>query len=50
MKSFDNFYKKINSELALLIVIFLFFSQLVGDLIESIYMLNLLNQELNEKG
>ncbi|MFW9880284.1 MAG: endonuclease/exonuclease/phosphatase family protein [Candidatus Thorarchaeota archaeon] len=49
MTSFDNFYKKINSELALLTVMFLFFFQLVGDLIESIYMLNLLNQELNEK-
>ncbi|MFX0083554.1 MAG: endonuclease/exonuclease/phosphatase family protein [Candidatus Hodarchaeota archaeon] len=49
MTSLDNFYKKINSELAFLTVMFLFFFQLIGDLIESIYMLNLLNQELNEK-
>ena len=44
-----NFYKKINSELALLTVMFLFFLQLVGDLIQSIYMLDLLNLELDEK-
>ena len=49
MKSFINFYKKINSELALLTVMFLFFFQLVGDLIESIYILDLLNLELDEK-
>ena len=44
-----NFYKKINSELALLTVMFLFFFQLVGDLIQSIYMLDLLNLSLDEK-
>ncbi|MFX1281766.1 MAG: endonuclease/exonuclease/phosphatase family protein [Promethearchaeota archaeon] len=44
-----NLYKKINSELALLTVMFLFFFQLVGDLIQSIYMLDLLNLELDEK-
>ena len=49
MKSINNFYEKINSELALLTVMFLFFFQLVGDLIESIYMLDLLNLELDEK-
>ncbi|MFX1376223.1 MAG: endonuclease/exonuclease/phosphatase family protein [Promethearchaeota archaeon] len=49
MKSFQNLCKKINSELALLIVMFLFFFQLVGDLIQSIYMLDLLNLALDEK-
>ena len=49
MKISNNFYKKINSELVLLTVMFLFFIQLVGDLIESIYMLDLLNLELDEK-
>ena len=44
-----NFYKKINSELTLLTVMFLFFFQLVGDLIQSIYMLDLLNLALDEK-
>jgi len=49
MKLSNNFYKKINSDLVLLTVMFLFFFQLVGDLIESIYMLDLLNLELDEK-
>ncbi|MFX0029777.1 MAG: hypothetical protein ACFE8B_11245, partial [Candidatus Hermodarchaeota archaeon] len=44
-----NFYKKINSELTLLTVMFLFFFQLVSDLIQSIYMLDLLNLALDEK-
>ncbi|MFX1470670.1 MAG: hypothetical protein ACFFB8_18690, partial [Promethearchaeota archaeon] len=44
-----NFYRKINSELLLLTVLFLFFFQLLGDLIESIYMLDLLNLEIDEK-
>lgn len=44
-----NLYKKINSELALLTVMFLFFFQLVTDLVQSIYMLDLLNLELDEK-
>ncbi len=49
MKFSNNFYKKINSELVILTVMFLFFIQLVGDLIESIYMLDLLNLTLDEK-
>ncbi len=49
MKLSNNFYKKINSELALLTVMFLFFFQLVGDLIEAIYILDLLNLQLDEK-
>ncbi|MCK4779839.1 MAG: hypothetical protein KAT57_06625, partial [Candidatus Lokiarchaeota archaeon] len=49
MESINNFIKKFNSEIALLTVMFLFFFQLVGDLIESIYMLDLLNLELDEK-
>ena len=48
MKFSNNFYKKISSELVILTVMFLFFIQLVGDLIESIYMLDLLNLELDE--
>ncbi|TKJ24179.1 MAG: hypothetical protein CEE43_00415 [Promethearchaeota archaeon Loki_b32] len=49
MESINNFIKKFNSEIALLTVMFLFFFQLVGALIESIYMLDLLNLELDEK-
>jgi len=49
MNSIKNLYKKFNSELALLTVMFLFFFQLVGDLIESVYMLDLLNLEMDEK-
>ena len=49
MNSIKNLHKKVNSELALLTVMFLFFFQLVGDLIESVYMLDLLNLEMDEK-
>ncbi len=49
MESINNFIKKFNSEIALLTVMFLFFFQLVGNLIESIYMLDLLNLEIDEK-
>jgi len=44
-----NLLKKIDSQLILFTITFLFFIQLVGSLIESIYMLNLLNLELDEK-
>jgi len=49
MESLKNFIKKFNSDIALLTVMFLFFFQLLGDLIESVYMLNLLKQTLDEK-
>ncbi|MFW9829649.1 MAG: endonuclease/exonuclease/phosphatase family protein [Candidatus Thorarchaeota archaeon] len=49
MKLSNKFFKKINSDIILLTVMFLFFFQLIGDLIESIYMLDLLNLELDEK-
>ncbi len=49
MNSIKNFYKKVNSELALLTVMFLFFFQLVGDLFESIYVLELLGMAMDEK-
>ncbi|MBD3195789.1 MAG: hypothetical protein GF317_12075 [Candidatus Lokiarchaeota archaeon] len=41
--------KKIDSELLLFSITFLFFFQIVGDLISSIYILDLLNLELDEK-
>ncbi|TFG00873.1 MAG: endonuclease/exonuclease/phosphatase family protein [Promethearchaeota archaeon] len=44
-----NLLKKIDSELILFSITFLFFIQLVGTLIESIYMLDLLNLSLDEK-
>ncbi|MFX0000335.1 MAG: endonuclease/exonuclease/phosphatase family protein [Candidatus Hodarchaeota archaeon] len=49
MKSIKNIYKKFKSELVLLTVMFLFFFQLVGDLIESIYVLELLGMGMDEK-
>jgi endonuclease/exonuclease/phosphatase family metal-dependent hydrolase len=49
MKFLNNLFKKLNSDLILLTVIFLFFFQSLGDLIESVYMLDLLNLELDEK-
>jgi len=44
-----NLLKKIDSELILFSITFLFFFQLVGDLISSIYMLDLLKLEIDEK-
>ena len=49
MESIKNFIKKFNSDIALLTVIFLFFFHLLGDLIESVYMLDLLNLSIDEK-
>lgn len=49
MKFLNNLFKKLNSEFILLTVMFLFFFQLLGDLIQSVYMLDLLNLELDEK-
>ncbi|MFW9988497.1 MAG: endonuclease/exonuclease/phosphatase family protein [Candidatus Odinarchaeota archaeon] len=49
MESIKNFIKKFNSDLVLLTGMFLFFFQLLGDLIESVYMLDLLNETLDEK-
>ncbi len=49
MESINNLIKKFNSDLVLLTVMFLFFFQLLGDLIESVYMLDLLNLSLDEK-
>ncbi|NVM36446.1 MAG: endonuclease/exonuclease/phosphatase family protein [Candidatus Lokiarchaeota archaeon] len=49
MESINNFIKKFNSDIALLTVMFLFFFQLLGDLIESVYILDLLNLSLDEK-
>ena len=49
MESLNNFIKKFNSDIALLAEMFLFFFQLLGDLIESVYMLDLLNLSLDEK-
>jgi endonuclease/exonuclease/phosphatase family metal-dependent hydrolase len=49
MKFPKKFLKKISSDSVLLTVMFLFFFQLIGDLIESVYMLDLLNLELDEK-
>ncbi len=49
MEFINNLFKKLNSEFILLTVMFLFFFQLIGDLIESVYMLDLLNLELDEK-
>lgn len=44
-----NLINKIDSELIFFTISFLFFIQLVGDLISAIYMLDLLNLELDEK-
>ncbi|TXT62426.1 MAG: conserved membrane protein of unknown function [Promethearchaeota archaeon] len=44
-----NLLKKLDSELLLFSITFLFFIQLVGDLISSIYMMDLLNLQLDEK-
>ena len=44
-----NLLQKIDKELILFTITFLFFFELVGTLIESIYMLDLLNLELDEK-
>ena len=49
MKLPNKFFKKISSDFVLLTVMFLVFFQLLGDLIESVYMLDLLNLELDEK-
>lgn len=49
MESLKNLIKKFNSDIALLTVMFLFFFQLLGDLIEAVYMLDLLNETLDEK-
>ena len=49
MQANKNLLKKIDSELILFTITFLFFIQLVGDLVSSIYMLDLLNLELDEK-
>ncbi|MFX1364129.1 MAG: endonuclease/exonuclease/phosphatase family protein [Promethearchaeota archaeon] len=49
MESIKNFIRNFNSDIALLTVLFLFFFQLLGDLIESVYMLDLLNLSLDEK-
>ncbi len=44
-----NLLKKINSDLILLSILFLFFFQMVTDLIQSIYTLDLLHTSLDEK-
>ncbi|TFF98298.1 MAG: hypothetical protein EU541_07015 [Promethearchaeota archaeon] len=49
MQQFKNLLKKIDSQLILFTITFLFFIQLIGTLIESIYMLDLLNLQLDEK-
>ncbi len=49
MSPINNFYKKINSELVLLTIIFLFFFQLISDFVEAVYMLELLKLAMDEK-
>jgi len=49
MKSNKNYIKENQSDLIILSVLFLFFLQLISDLIESVYMLDLLNTSLDEK-
>ncbi len=49
MVSSNNFIKKNYSELTLLSILFLFFIQLTTDLVEAIYMMDLLNTSLDEK-
>jgi len=49
MESIKNFIKKFNSDIALLTVMFLFFFQLLGYLIEAVYMLDLLKETIDEK-
>ncbi|MHA1455735.1 MAG: endonuclease/exonuclease/phosphatase family protein [Promethearchaeota archaeon] len=49
MKSIKKYIKENQSDLILLSVLFLFFLQLISDLIESVYMLDLLNTSLDEK-
>lgn len=44
-----NFHRKLYPEIIILSIIFLFFLQLTSNLIESIYMLDLLNTTLDEK-
>ncbi|MFX0060021.1 MAG: hypothetical protein ACFE8J_17120, partial [Candidatus Heimdallarchaeota archaeon] len=49
MKSIKNFIKENYSDLILLSILFLFFFQLISDLVESIYMLDLLKLSIDEK-
>ncbi|TFG25764.1 MAG: hypothetical protein EU533_00750 [Promethearchaeota archaeon] len=49
MKSIKKYIKESNSHLILLSILFLFFLQLISDLVEAIYMLDLLNTSLDEK-
>lgn len=49
MKSIKNYIKQSTSDLILLSILFLFFLQLISDLVEAIYMLDLLNTSLDEK-
>jgi len=49
MKSIKNFIKENYSDLILLSILFLFFLQLISDLVQSIYMLDLLNTRIDEK-
>jgi endonuclease/exonuclease/phosphatase family metal-dependent hydrolase/MFS family permease len=49
MKSIKNFIKENYSDLILLSILFLFFLQLISDLVESIYVLDLLHTSLDEK-
>lgn len=49
MKFTKNFYQKLYPEIIIFSIVFLFFLQLITKLIESIYMLDLLNLTLDEK-
>ncbi len=48
MEIYNKFVNKCYSELAFISILFLFFFQLIGDFLESIYALNLIEVELNE--
>ncbi len=48
MESFKKKFKKIDSNVVLLSILFLFFLQLISDFLETIYALNLIEVELNE--
>jgi len=48
MESFKKNLKKIDSNVVLLSILFLFFLQLISDFLETIYALNLIEVELNE--
>jgi endonuclease/exonuclease/phosphatase family metal-dependent hydrolase len=49
MKSIKNFIKENYSDLIILSILFLFFLELISSLVESIYILDLLNTTLDEK-